>query len=300
MLPQGRGVRCAGFSLDSVAYCTREEHGGPLPLDAAVVPPAFKHRLVGDCGCGRQHGSASLDYSPRPATRRPTQPEQGLPVETRDAIYRHALGMLPLRDEALLNLRARGLTDEAIEAALYRSIPRKGLEAQTLISAMKDWAGEALLRACPGFTDKNDRLTFWSAVGDTDGFVIPYLDEHRRITGLQKRNLHTTPKYVTARHAIAGDLYHVAGTPQRDLWITEGGLKAEVSSRRHGIWTFGIPGQSLQEGHIDALRRLGPGRVIVALDREKNTFTDRMREKTLDALWLAGFQVLDAIWEGAA
>ncbi len=49
-LPQRRGVRCAGFSLERVTFCTREQHAGGLPLDISTSPPAFKHFLYGKCG----------------------------------------------------------------------------------------------------------------------------------------------------------------------------------------------------------------------------------------------------------
>ena len=56
--PRGQEKRCSGFlSPDGQwARCTREEHAGSAPLDDACSPPAWRHRLVGMCRCGVQHG----------------------------------------------------------------------------------------------------------------------------------------------------------------------------------------------------------------------------------------------------
>ena len=65
-LPQGSGVRCAGFTLDTVAFCTREEYAGGLPIELRTEPPSYKHRLLGRCGCGRTHGwEAALEEALR-------------------------------------------------------------------------------------------------------------------------------------------------------------------------------------------------------------------------------------------
>src|SRR5688572_4444756 len=81
-LPRGLGVRCVGFTLDYVCYCTREEFAGRAELDITTQPPAFKHLLVGRCSCGQEHGFAT----------RPTEQAKdveraiGLPLEVRHEI----------------------------------------------------------------------------------------------------------------------------------------------------------------------------------------------------------------------
>lgn len=59
-MARGKGKRCSGFlSADGhYARCTREEHAGSLELDHKTDPPAFLHRLAGDCRCGVTHGPA--------------------------------------------------------------------------------------------------------------------------------------------------------------------------------------------------------------------------------------------------
>ena len=54
---RGQGERCAGYLAGSgkVAWCTREELSGSLPLDEHVEPAAYRHTLSGDCACGTRH-----------------------------------------------------------------------------------------------------------------------------------------------------------------------------------------------------------------------------------------------------
>ncbi len=295
-MPRGRGVRCAGFTLDTVAYCTREELAGRLELELTTSPPAFKHLLRGGCRCGQEHGAGPLAPLSPPAGGNAAF--DGMAIETRDAIYSRALELLTLRPEGLADLMRRGLSKEAIEAGRFRSIPKKGSELAQFRDRLVAEFGEATLRRCPGFTDKNGRLTFWAAVGKRDGYVVPYLDEQGRITGLQARFL--DGKYLTARGASLDSVYHVSGDGQAgaDLYLTEGGLKATVAASLGGIGCFGLAGQSLQEGHVQALRRLKPGRVVVALDQEENAGTNRARERIERSLWEAGLTVARAVWEG--
>lgn len=58
-MPQGKGIRCAGFlSQDGeYAYCTREEKAGSLELNYDVSPAAYLHKMHGPCNCGVQHGA---------------------------------------------------------------------------------------------------------------------------------------------------------------------------------------------------------------------------------------------------
>jgi len=61
-----------------------------------------------------------------------------------------------------------------------------------------------------------------------------------------------------------------------------------------------VAGQSLKPEHIDVIKRLRPGRVIVALDQEDNVNTDRARERWCETLLKNGLRVFTAIWEGQA
>ena len=159
-LPQGHGIRCAGFTLEFVTYCTREEFAGRLPLDLGTDPPTYRHRLFGRCDCGVEHGGdaplgmlRAVQPAPRPL----------LAAASQGLIYERALSLLGLRPEALADLTRRGLTPAQAHELGYRSIPHRGRDHQAFLAALLDEFGAANLRECPGFTDKNDRLTFWTA-----------------------------------------------------------------------------------------------------------------------------------------
>ncbi len=294
-LPQGRGIRCAGFTLERAAYCTRDEFAGCLALDFTTEPATYRHWLTGPCDCGLKHGVSALPFIERAPG---AAPEPALDAATRDAIYRRALDLLELRAEALADLTRRGLTADQAHAFGLRSLPRRGREHQTFLAAMVEEFGERVLRACPGFTDKNDRLTFWTAFSGRDGYVVPFRDERERTSGLQAKVL--GDRYLTARGTRMDDLYHVVGMPGgQDLYLTEGGLKGTVAAVLGGISTFAVAGQTLRPAHVAAIRALQPARVIVALDQEDNLNTDQACERWVRLLAEADLPTYVAVWEGA-
>ena len=85
-LPMGRGVRCAGFTLDFVVYCTREEQAGPLRLELSTEPPSYKHLLFGHCSCGKNHGLHLV----RPERTQEAEGGPVLPLGTRHEILRRS------------------------------------------------------------------------------------------------------------------------------------------------------------------------------------------------------------------
>jgi len=306
-LPKGQGRRCAGFSLDHVAYCTREQYAGSLRLDISTSPPSYRHSLSTDCGCGQEHGGQYFSTARFPAAVIQSEPfsisgrapeRTPAPIDVRHVVYSATLSLLVLREEALDDLIGRGLSMEAIELAGYRSIPRRGTERRTFMAELVGSVGVDLIRQCPGFTDKNGCLTFWTASGTRDDYVVPYRDEYSFITGFQLKVL--DGKYLTARGSNLYSVYHLAGTggPGRDLYTTEGATKANVASHLGGIWTFAVAGQSLTQQHIAVIKRLRPGRVVVAPDQEDNTNTDRARDRWFRTLWEQGLLVFTGVWEG--
>ncbi len=294
-LPQHRGIRCAGFTLDFVVYCTREEHAGTLPFDITLSPGAYQHRRFGACGCGSAHGWGSVGAAPGSPYRR----REIASVEERDEVYSFALSILDLRTDALRDLQGRGLSDAAITNWRFRSVPGLGSEHRRFMTRMKERFEEPLLRRVPGFFDKNDRLTFWSALGARDGYIVPYPDERNRLVGWQQKRL--GGGYLSPAGAQLDSVYCVAGaaTPGCDLYLTEGGTKAIVAHELTGLTVFGVAGQALMPAHLAVIKPLDPGRVIVCLDREDNVNTRRARQRWLDHLALEGLPTFDGVWEGS-
>jgi hypothetical protein len=178
---------------EHVIWCTREEWAGNAPLDIRTSPPAFRHHRHGWCPCGQEHGRslAHLGLAPLQLTRPDSSPPASscAPHE----IYVHALGLLGLRDDAIRDLTRRGLDLDAITQAGYRSVPLDLRERRSFLDKLARRFSEDELRACPGFTDKNGHLYFWTGAA----YVVPYRNERGRITGLQCKQL--GGKYLTAR-----------------------------------------------------------------------------------------------------
>lgn len=296
-LAAGRGIRCAGFTLDAASYCTRPEFSKDLPLDAELSPAAYQHSLRGLCGCGVAHAWTPAAATSFERSQIAISQPAALDVNERDLIYQVAIAALPLRCPALDDLLRRGLTADDVERFRFRSLPNRVAEHAEFMTRMRQEFGEETLRRCPGFVDKNGRLTFWSAFAGRDGYVVPYANENGQITGLQAKLF--GGRYLTATGARYEDIYAVAGTRADTLFVVEGGTKAMVASVLGPAWCFGVPGQALQERHIDIIRNLHPARVAVALDRERNVITDAARQKWLTRLAAAVPVVCDAVWEHA-
>src|SRR5579871_5601431 len=300
-LPRHQGVRCAGMTGDVLVWCTRPEYAGHAPLDLNTSPPAYRHHRFGWCPCGTEHDHAlpapHLASLPRLVLRDAGADfTRRADVATRHEVYEYALDLLGLRSDALADLTRRGLDLDAIDAVRYRSVPANLAERRPFLAALVERFGEVTVRGVPGFVDRNGHLYFWQG----DGYVIPYRDEHGRITGLQCRSC-SKARYLTARKGSVAEMYHVAGpvAPGGDLFVTEGGLKAAVAAHRGQVATFGVPGQTLTLAHLAVIERLAPGRVIVALDQEANRHTAQARERWSKLLALAPLATWRAVWEGA-
>ena len=121
-LPKGRGIRCAGFTVAELAYCTREEFAGKALLDISTQPPAYRHRLHGACYCGNEHvGPAYRAPRAQPPSANVTAALPLLDGQTTDEIFTAALNLLALRPEARFDLLRRGLTEHDLLLVGYKS-----------------------------------------------------------------------------------------------------------------------------------------------------------------------------------
>ena len=228
-------------------------------------------------------------------------------IETRNKTYRAFLDMLELEFQHLSNIRERGLSVRQINEKCYKSIPSK--KAGYSICKKLINAGY-VLEGVPGFYQKDGRWTFFGI----PGFFIPVRDSMGRIQGLQVRldepgnggkyrwfssrdkNKGTPAK--TWVHIARGQKKEVA----KEVWITEGPLKADIAAHLSGHTFVAIPGVSSIKYLIPALRDIKARRVVLAIDMD--VLTKEQVKQALEKLELelkrVGIKSSRAYWNPVA
>lgn len=225
-----------------------------------------------------------------------------------DAAYRAALGGLGLTDAHRANLHARGLSDAAIEANGYRSLPLEG--RAKLARRMLDAVGDAAC-AVPGYRLAEGDGRTWATLGGAPGLLVPVRDLEGRIVALKVRRddlADDGPRYVYVSSrsrggAAAPNAVHVprwrgATTTVR---LTEGELKADVCTALSGVLTLSAPGVGAWARAMPVLRALGPATVRVAFDADAftNAHVAAALAACCDALRRAGYVVAVERWNPA-
>jgi hypothetical protein len=235
------------------------------------------------------------------------------PVEVRDQAYNAVLSALRLSDAHRANLRARGLTDEAIRRGRYRSLAREG--RAELARVIERAVGAHAMAAVPGIArEERDGRAWWTLRGAA-GLVVPSRDLEGRIVALKVRadEHHEGSRYtaVSSRRfggASAAVNVHVPlGARERwerkgVLWITEGELKADVCSSLFAQAIVGMPGVALWRAALAMVEQIQPRRVVVALDADwqdtdpKKAPVRVARERLVESLVSRGFDVHAISW----
>jgi phage/plasmid primase-like uncharacterized protein len=186
---------------------------------------AYVHRLI--------------ETSPTP--QRPYQKQSAPTVETVQRIppeQLHVVYLTLLREHLVLaeshraSLRARGLSDAAIECADYRSTPAETFAKHVARALAKEFD----LRGVPGFYRDASGTSQMMSFGA--GFYVPVRDHRGLICGLQIRRDEGTPKYLWLSSAnrtdgcSSGAPVHFASAhllrETEEVTITEGALKGEI------------------------------------------------------------------------
>jgi hypothetical protein len=260
------------------------------------------------------------DFTPHttPHTPRPQPPPiiKATPpladVERTHHVYVDLLrAHLVLAEEHREALRARGLSDLAIEFDGYKSVPTNIFAANIARALSKDYD----LTGVPGFyRDKGAwRLNFTEWY---QGIIIPVRDTRFRIRGLMiRRDADDKPKYVwlsskdkpdgdspgAPPHFARVDVARATGV----ITVTEGALKANVISELKGEALCGIAGvTSFSETFGCDLRRAIPElkSVVVSYDADfrTNPAVRRGMAKVKQNLSDAGLEVLTRVWDTSA
>lgn len=183
------------------------------------------------------------------------------------------------------DLLRRGLSPEALAEAEYRSLPTsgQGRVIERLLQLGVD------LRGIPGFAQSGSGGP-WRLYGQP-GLLIPVRDLLRSHPGVpgalgSEREiailLALDPRHGARRAggASSGVPCHVAGRAflggRPTLWITEGPLKAEVTSHRLSLPVIGVAGVGNWRKAVPIVREIRPAKVILAFDRTRGTRRARL------------------------
>ena len=236
------------------------------------------------------------------------------PLEQRHDIYYDLLALLTLSDRDFLDLLGRGLTLDAIEHNMYRSMPSSA-------QARKELAGELArlhdLHGIPGFY--LDETGAWSLAGN-GGLLIPYCTAKGYIQGLQRRaeiqgkrryvwvssnpdkcSKDGSPLYPYGTRAKAW--IHITGNIHNSTAsITEGALKGDTASclSKDALYLC-APGVNAIKFLPAAVRSLSVERLLGEYDMDQirqeqySSALQRMQE-TLKPL---GIPYIQQIWNPA-
>jgi hypothetical protein len=302
----------------------RVTHGDPCPVcgrpDWCLVAKDRRYAV-----CMRQESSAPaqgglggwvhrLGSGPGFAARSPSPPrrhgaESALaPLPRRNRVYRKLLGTVPLADRHRNDLLARRFSPAEITSRCYRTLPtarRYAIAKEVHNGHPDDLAG------VPGFWLRSDDL--WSLAGQA-GLMIPCCDPAGLVRGIRLRPdeagdggkyrwLSSAGKY---KGAGSGVHCHVARPCGRDgavkeVWVTEGEIKADRSAEVLGVAVVSIPGVGSWWRAVADLAALlpGGGRVVIALDADW-----RVNAAVHAALWglaqagvALGYETRVALWD---
>lgn len=312
-----------------------KEHAGYLPSDRRAwrdVSPAHRCPVCGSDSWCQTHRAEAVVLCKRVQSDHEKETRDGVPfwvhrldgdawepealppgsaaiarAEPRvlDAAYRALLGGLALSEGHRANLRARGLSDQRIDANGYRTLPVEGRAA--LARRVVDAVGDAA-RGVPGYRVAEGDGRAWASWGGAAGLLIPARDADGRVLALKIRRDDATGgdryRYMTSASHGGASALAVVHVPTwrgdtRTVCLTEGELKADVCTALLPVLTISLPGAPLWSKSVPVLRRLGTRRVRVALDRDAIDKPEVARALEACCLGLrsAGFAVHVVTWD---
>ena len=265
----------------SGSYCLRYPTGWTLCYRVESPRPKIDRRGVP----GWLHAPDA--ERPLPRWIPPSEPQERLPSEQLAVCNRFLLGQFTLTARHRAHLQKdRGLPDSAIDTYSFRSIPEPAfadvIARQVAERFPEDW------QRIPGLVLRAGKPRL--VCGSAEGLLIPARDLDGRIDGFRLRL--DSPGNGGKYRWLSGaggpssgshPSWWPAPSPQTQLRICEGELKAAVLAQRLGFPCIAAPGcQDLAGPQVLAwLHRLKPDRLLLTVDpdafwnRHVGTATDR-------------------------
>lgn len=257
------------------------------------------------------HHLGARPWEPPPEAPPPTTARAS--VGDRDRAYRAALATLRLDDGDRAGLLARGLDVASINANGYRSLDVTG--RARLARAVVDAVGEHVAPGVPGIVwRESDGGRGWWMFAGAAGLLIPVRDLAGRIVALKVRRRDTAPgeqryRYVTSAPRggpSAESAVHVPAAARalrgEPLVLTEGEIKADVSTALCGRPVVSLPGVGAWRLALDVVAAWGVRDVAVAFDADARTNPTVARAllHLVNALRADGARVAVWRWQGPA
>lgn len=262
---------CAVSSDGRVARCMRVVDGPDVIAreDSDGTPYGLRFLTDGPCD-----PSAYRKHDP--------EPERASP-DVLHRVYSALLQVLPLSPAHRASLRARGLTDDEIDARGYRSLP---LGDQARRKVMRDLRAALASSAAPGESDKSipDGVpgVFKGKLSGFSGILIPVRTHTATARALKVRadDPHA-PKYTWLSSSSDDGpspgapchvpIFNSSSRSTATVRVTEGPLKADIATALSGMLTLGVPGCASARSAVEHLRALKAQVVRLAWDMDART-----------------------------
>jgi hypothetical protein len=251
---------------------------------------------------GRPHNFGT-PAPPRPEAHAPRAADADL-----DRVYRRLLAdpELHLHDHHRHHLHLRGLSDDDLRRAGYRSLPaacRAGI-----LRRLRDHLPDHLLLATPGVIRSDGRPGAYLTLAGRAGLLVPVRSAAGHIVGLVVRPDDPGDggkyKWLSSKHyggpSPSARVHVPAGIQSCErAVIVEGGLKSDVVYALSGRPVIGLPGCQVTYEAIATLKTLGVREALLALDADAavNAHVARAQVEGLRILNGAGFDGCLIRWE---
>ena len=212
-------------------------------------------------------------------------------IELRHTVYQDMLGLLNLSPSHLSNLQKRGLPDQFIVQAGYKSYPENVKLRWAICEKLSQ---KYNLSGIPGFY--LNKASKWDITIYPSGILIPVRDEEKRIQGMQIRYLPFIKEKHKDKYRWLSSVGKEKGTgattwihfviPEgksiKKIWLTEGPLKADAASLFLNEPFAAVPGTSALGNVVKRLKSMGVDEVVLAFDADQ--LTNIYVKKAMDEL----------------
>lgn len=229
-----------------------------------------------------------------------------------DRTYRAFLSLCVLEKQHKEQLLQRGLSEAQIKYFGFRTAPTHKEQHTRIINKLLFYGYK--LEGVPGFfKDKSGRWNY-NLFRFTSGILIPMMSIDRKIQGFQIRldNPREGNKYLwfssknKAQGLSSGSPAHITNPLEINsnpvIYLTEGGLKADVACALSGKTFIGVAGVNNQSDLLELfknLKQLGVKRIVDCFDRdcEYNVQVEKARRKLKSKVLKAGLIYSRMSWD---